>query len=109
MKKLVLALAGLGMATAAVPASAQPWQGINARQAQLEQRIDRGIRTGALTRREAETLRADFRGLARLEARYRASRPGLTQAERRDLDRSFDRLAASIRAQKNDRQARNHR
>ena len=115
MKKFTLMIAGLGIAAAAVPATAiaapvaapsaasfQAWQNINARQARLEQRINQGIRSGALSRREATRLRTDFRALNRLEAQYRRSRPGLTMAERRDLDRRFDALSARIRTQKND-------
>lgn len=120
MKKFTILLAGLGMAATAIPATAMaapapngyafvqggPWQNINARQNRIENRINQGIRSGALTRREATQLRAQFRDIARLEARYRASRPGLTLAERRDLDRRFDALERSIRIQKNDRDGR---
>lgn len=120
MKKITLMLAGLGIAAATAPAAiAAPahgyaavqagWQNINARQARLDARIDQGIRSGALTRREATQLRAEFRALARLEAQYRRSRPGLTVAERRDLDRRFDRLATKIRIEKHDRQDRGRR
>lgn len=121
MKKFSLVLAGLGIAVAAVPASAIAapaphygsyqggWQNINARQAKLDARINQGIRSGALTRAEAIRLRAQFRDLSRLEARYRASRPGLTLAERRDLDRRFDALSARIRFEKHDRHDRRGR
>jgi hypothetical protein len=117
MKKFMLLIAGLGVATAAVPASAAPaftaayaqggWQNINARQDRIEQRINQGIRSGALSRREATQVRNEYRGLVRLEARYRASRPGLTMQERRDLDRRYDALSAKIRIEKHDRN--NHR
>lgn len=109
MKKFMLLIAGLGVATAALPASAaayQPgWQNINARQARIEQRIDQGIRSGSLSRREATQIRNEYRGLVRLEARYRASHPGLTMQERRDLDRRYDALSAKIRFEKHDRNA----
>lgn len=111
MKKFSLIIAGLGLAVTAVPAAAiaapapyqAGWQNINARQAKLEARIDQGIRSGALSRREAASLRSEFRSIERLEAQYRRSRPGLTMAERRDLDRRFDRLSAKIRIEKHDR------
>lgn len=106
MNKFVALAATLGIAVAAVPAQAQGWQSVNARQARLDARIDQGIRSGSLNRREAVRLRTQFRDLARLESRYRASRPGLTVGERRDLDRRFDALSARIRVQKNDRQIR---
>jgi hypothetical protein len=113
MKKFTLMLAGLGIAASAVPMTAamaapnpvsyQSWQSINARQANLNARINQGIRSGALSRSEATRLRAEFNSLVRLEAQYRRSRPGLTLAERRDLDRRFDGLSARIRVEKHDR------
>ena len=127
MKKIAILLAGLGIAAASVPAAASAaplnhghgygyghqdrgmWQNINARQARIEARINQGIRSGALTRREAVDLRARFRAIAALEARYRATRPGLTFAERADLDRRFDSLERSIRIQKRDRDHRGRR
>ena len=82
------------------------WQSINQRQAQLEQRIEAGIRNGSLTRAEAVRLRAEFRQISQLEASYRRSGNGLTQAERADLDRRFDALERKIRRDRNDGQDR---
>ncbi len=112
MKKLTLMLAGLGVATATVPsvASAQNWnnwQPINARIANLDRRIDVGIRNGSLTRPEAARLRGDFRQIVRLEQRYRQG--GLSNWERRDLDRRFDVLSQRVRFERNDRQDRRYR
>lgn len=122
MKKFTLMIAGLGLAAVALPASANTasaapsfasyqagWQTINGRQTRLEQRINQGIRSGALSRREATQLRNEFRTIERLEAQYRRSRPGLTLAERRDLDRRFDRLSARVRIERNDRDNRRGR
>ncbi len=108
MKKFALMIAGIGIAAATVPAATAQagWQNINQRQAQLDQRIDQGVRTGQLTRGEAARLRAEFRGIADLEIRYRRSAPGLTMAERRDLDRRFDALSRKIRAERHDAQTR---
>ena len=80
------------------------WQSINQRQAHLDRRIDQGVRNGQLSRREAVRLRAEFNQIARLEARYR--RDGLSQWERADLDRRFDRLSAQIRYERRDRDGR---
>ena len=80
------------------------WRSINQRQANLDRRIDQGLRNGALSRREATRLRSEFNGLLRLEAGYR--RGGLTAWERADMDRRFDRLAASIRSERRDRDTR---
>jgi hypothetical protein len=82
------------------------WQSINQRQAQLDRRIDQGVRNGQLSRREATRLRSEFNSLARLETQYR--RGGLSAWERNDLDRRFDRLSAQIRNERNDRDNRRH-
>jgi len=107
MKRTLLSLAAVA-ALAGVPAiaSAAPWQSINEREANLNQRIEQGIRSGSLTRPEAMRLRSDLRQLERMEARYRHSRPGLTMSERRDLDRRFDVLSSRVFAQKHDWQNR---
>lgn len=76
------------------------WMNINQRQAQLDRRIDQGVRSGKITRREAYRLRADFQAIARLEARYRVN--GLSAWERTDLDRRFNALAMRIRWERQD-------
>ena len=78
------------------------WISINQRQAQLDRRIDQGVRNGSLNRREAYRLRGEFNQIARLEARYRVN--GLNGWERADLDRRFDSLSAQIRAERRDDQ-----
>ena len=83
------------------------WQAINRRQANLDRRIDVGVRNGSLTRREAARLRHEFNQIARLESRYR--RNGLDRWEMADLDRRFDHLSMQIRMERNDRQTRNSR
>ena len=79
---------------------------INQRQADLDARIDAGVRNGSLTAREAAELRAEFQAIARQEADYRRSGRGLTNAERVDLDRRFDSLSARVRTERNDNQVR---
>lgn len=107
MKKTILGL-GLAAATlAALPsaASAQPWGGINARQDRLYARIDQGVRSGELNRREASRLRAQFTNIARLERDYRAD-GRLDRRERMELNRRFDALSARVYRNKHDRQYR---
>jgi hypothetical protein len=105
MKRLIaIAMSASVMALAVPAANAAPWQSINSRQAKLDRRIDVGIRNGSLTRREARNLRSEFRGIARLEARYRSN--GLSLRERSDLDRRFDTLSAKIRYDRHDRDHR---
>ena len=125
-KKMMIPALALAAASVAIPAAAQSyhgpdrgpsrppvsapghsnWQSINQRQAQLDRRIDQGVRNGSLSRREAARLRGEFNSLARLEANYR--RGGLSAWERNDLDRRFDRLEAQIRAERRDNDNRRH-
>jgi ABC-type microcin C transport system permease subunit YejB len=107
MKRVAMSFAAMATVMAIAPAAAQaaPWQSINQRQASLEQRIDQGVRSGALTRPEAQRLRSELASLDRLESRYRASH-GLDPRERADLDRRFDQLSAQVRFQKHDDQRR---
>jgi hypothetical protein len=107
MKTFLAMAAAVGALSLAAPASAQSyggWQPINQRQAQLDHRIDIGVRNGSLTRREASVLRAEFNQIARLESNYR--RDGLSMRERADLDRRFDNLSQRIRYERTDRQDR---
>ena len=76
---------------------ARNWRNINVRQADLDRRIEVGIRNRQLTRAEAARLRLEFQGIVRLEANYRASGGYLSLAERRDLDRRLDLLQRRIR------------
>lgn len=117
-KLFISALAAVAAASVALPAAAQSyghphrgpvanhygWNSINARQANLDRRIDMGVRNGQLSRREAVNLRSQFNGLLRLESQYR--RNGLSAWERQDLDRRFDRLSAQIRVERRDRDGR---
>ena len=102
MKRLLMsAIAASALTAAAVPALAQSWLPINQRQAQLDTRINQGIRAGTLTQNEAIRLRTEFRGIVNMEARYRASN-GLSAGERADLDRRLNTLSARITINKTD-------
>ena len=106
MKAMILA--GLGISTIAVPtvADAQRWTPIAQRQGQLNARIEQGIRSGALNRREAVRLRTQLRDLSQLEYRYRRSGGGLSVGEQRDLDRRYNMLSRQVRFEKHDRNYR---
>ncbi|MBS0480282.1 MAG: hypothetical protein JSR79_13435 [Proteobacteria bacterium] len=108
MKKLIVVLAGLGLATATLPsvASAAPWTSISQRQANLNQRIDQGVRSGALTRPEAYRLKSQLRDVAGLEYRYARSGGRIDMRERADLERRYNAISAKVRFEKHDRQHR---
>jgi hypothetical protein len=103
MQRLLMsALAAAAVAGVAAPAAAQSWLPINQRQAQLDGWINQGVRQGSLNRVEVDRLRAEFRGIAALEGQYRRSHGVFTPAERADLDKRMNALAAKIRIQRND-------
>jgi len=64
--------------------------------------IDRGLRNGRLTTREAQHLRAEYNDIARLEQRYRAN--GLTNAERREVEMRLSPLTQHVRVARQDAQ-----
>lgn len=76
---------------------------INVRQQALRQRLDRGLDSGRLTRREAESLRYELREINRMERQFRASH-GLNPREVAILDVRLDRLERRMRAEMRDDQ-----
>ena len=106
MKKTIVAIAATAAALVSIGGTAQaaPVQSINQREAVLAQRIDQGVRTGALTRGEAMQLRNRLQTVQRLERNYR--RGGLSFAERQDLERRLSSIEQGIRFQKHDGQFR---
>ena len=105
MKKLTVMLMGLGFATAAFPAVsvAAPFAPLNQRAQMIQSRIDQGIRSGNLNRREAFQLQGQLRGIQKLEYRYRVSGGRIDMRERADLERRYDALSAKVRFDKHDR------
>ncbi|MDO9474238.1 MAG: hypothetical protein Q7J28_14380 [Caulobacter sp.] len=128
MKKILVATLAIATLAGAGAAAAQPYGGprggyevgystggddrydrrtdardINARQQALRHRLDRGIETGRLTRREAESLRYELREIRRLERMFRASH-GLSPREVAILDDRLHRLERRMRAEMRDDQ-----
>jgi Ni/Co efflux regulator RcnB len=106
MKRLLIGILAASSLAAALPASAAAWQSINSRQNQIFAKIETGVRNGALTRNEAASIKNQFYGIARLEASYRASRPGLTVREQQDLVKRLNALNLRIHIQRHDAQRR---
>ena len=105
MKKTILALAAgavtlTGLATAA---DAAPYgRRIDQREARIEKRIDRGARSGALTRGEATRLRMRLAGVRRVERVQRQR--GV--AERHRLNHRLNRLSTRVHFEKHRRDFR---
>lgn len=68
---------------------------ISSRIEQLRERIEEGVRSGAISRREALSLRSSLRSLTELERRY--SRNGLTNGELQDLQLRLRSLRQEVR------------
>jgi hypothetical protein len=98
----VLALAS--MCGFAQPAGATP--GIDQRQANQEKRIDKGIASGELTRREARRLEKQQAHINKAEDRAKADGV-VTAAERKRLHHKQNNASANIYRQKHDRQDKN--
>lgn len=120
MKKLITGLLAVSaIAAVAVPATAQPGPGpgrggpdgrygdrdygdFRERYERLERRIERGVATRQLSRREAARLTEELRQLRRLDRQYRYSEGRLTRFERQDLERRLDRLERRFREDRRD-------
>jgi Ni/Co efflux regulator RcnB len=110
MKKILLSLAAVSaLAAAAAPAAAQPYRGPVhserhdvSRGDVLELRIQRLADRHQISAREARALKAQVREAKQVEWRY--ARDGrLSNWERADLDRRFDRIQADLRSERRDR------
>lgn len=86
--------------------SADNTPSIDNREFQISQRIDEGVRSGRITRREARRLHSRERDIARHEASFK--RDGVvTQQERRQLRNELTRLRDDVeRMMRNDRRGR---
>jgi hypothetical protein len=129
MKTLMATLAAVAAVTAAAPVAAQPYRdydrgdryersddryeqrdrwdrgghaNFDQRRARLDRRIERNLRDGDLTRREAIRLSNQLIAIERLQTRYRVN--GYNRWEISDLDRRLDGLEQRVYAQSRDGQ-----
>ncbi len=101
-KTVILALTGILVATS-MPAMAQTYRS-DERQWRQDNRIERGIRTGRITPREAARLDRQQRRIDRVERRARAYNNGyIDPRSARKIERMQDRANRNIH-----RAARNH-
>ena len=100
----VLAASALIICLAA-PAFAQQAQTpqLDKRQAKMENRIEKGKASGALTAKETARLEKRQEGLDQAEERAKSDGV-VTGQERRHLDKKADKLSKSIHRQKHDKQ-----
>jgi hypothetical protein len=92
----VLVFFGCGSAWAQAPGSTTG-AGIDAREANQQQRIEQGIKSGTLTSRETQKLERREMSIQRQEDRMRARDGGeLTAKDRAVLDRRLDNTSGAI-------------
>ena len=106
MKKKISLFAAVVFVLGASVVSMAGQQGINRRQYHEQQRINQGIRSGELTRREARRAEA---GLARIriDERFARSDGHISPRERARLNRELNHESRYIHRQKHDAQDRN--
>lgn len=103
---LTLAAAALSLAAAAPALADNNYeQVIDQRQANQEQRIDQGIKSGELTRREAARLERGQERVNRMEDRALADGK-ITRGEFRRIENAQNEQSRRIYRQKHDRQSR---
>src|SRR5688572_3972906 len=73
MKTILMTMTALAALSVAAPAMAQPWNGRQNQTADLQTRLDSGIRSGEISRREAMPLQESLRQLLSLERQYSAN------------------------------------
>jgi hypothetical protein len=78
---------------------------INARQGVQRERVQQGVRSGELTRRETRNAREDQRDIRQLERAYKSDGE-LTRGERRDLTREQSQAGRELYRNKHDAQER---
>lgn len=112
MNKFTILAAGMALTTASIGAFAQTHAPVTPRvdqhEANQQSRIDAGLASGQLNRREARRLEREQAQIARAEARAKADGV-VTPRERRELQRMQARASANIHAEKHDGQVANRR
>ena len=119
MNKLIATMAAVSALAIAAPAVAQPGYGgqqqnnyrggnadanLSARIDQLQVRLQVGVQSGSISRREAGPLRQQLRQLTQLERQY--ARNGISGQERGELQRRLRDLRQGIRRADGNNQAR---
>ena len=119
MNKFIATMAAVSALAIAAPAVAQPGYGgqqqndyrggnadvnLSARIDQLQMRLQAGVQSGSITRREARPLRQQLRQLTQIERQY--ARNGISGQERGELQRRMRDLRQGIRRADGNEQAR---
>lgn len=79
--------------------------GVNARQFNQHERIEQGVRSGALTKDEAKGLASEQRSIRQEERQYKSDGV-LTKDERKDLQQDLNTASKDIYTEKHDAERR---
>lgn len=107
MKQILFAVSALVLMTGIAFAEAET-PVIDQRQANQEQRIDKGIESGQLNEREANRLNNQQEHVNKMEDRAKSDGV-MTKKERARIGAAQDRASRHIAREKHDRQGKRHR
>lgn len=109
MRAMLLAVSAMALLAAAGSANAETeMPGIDQRQANQERRIDQGIGSGQLNRREANRLEREQSHIDRMENRAKADGV-VTNKERARIQHRQNQASRHIAREKHDAQGARHR
>ena len=102
--KTIVSAALIALPLAAAAGTRDP--GVNQRQHNQQHRIQQGVKSGELTRTEANALRTDQRSIRQEERQYKSDGI-LTRAERKDLHQDLNAVSRNLYNEKHDADTRN--
>ena len=108
MKKMLFAVSGITLLMTGIPYAQAETPVIDQRQANQEQRIDKGIASGQLNGREANRLNKQQGHIDNMENRAQSDGV-MTKKERARIGAAQDRASRHIVREKHDRQGKRHR
>ena len=108
MKRMLLAVSGITLLMTGMPYAQAETPVIDQRQANQEQRIDKGIVSGQLNEREATRLNKQQGHIDNMENKAQ-SNGVMTKKERARIGAAQDRASRHIVREKHDRQGKRHR
>ena len=108
MKRMLLAVSGMTLLMTGMAYAEAETPVIDQRQTNQEQRIDQGIASGQLNKREANRLNKQQEHINKMEDRAKSDGV-MTKMERARISAAQDRASRHIVREKHDRQGKRHR
>ena len=108
MKKMLLAVSGMTLLINGLALAQANTPVIDERRTNQEQRIDRGIASGQLNKREASRLDKQQEHINKMEDKAKSDGV-MTKKERARIVAAQDRASRHIAREKHDRQVKRHR